>query len=68
MTDKDVTIVPVPFPAMQEALRAGEIDVGEFPQPFAALLEKQAKVRKLRCPTTSTEARSNTSCSNSATS
>jgi ABC-type nitrate/sulfonate/bicarbonate transport system substrate-binding protein len=42
-----VTIVPVPFPAMQEALRSGKIDVGEFPQPFAALLEKQAKVRKL---------------------
>jgi ABC-type nitrate/sulfonate/bicarbonate transport system substrate-binding protein len=47
LTDKDVTIAPVPFPAMQEALRAGKIDVGEFPQPFAALLEKQAKVRKL---------------------
>ena len=47
MTDKDVTIAPVPFPAMQEALRSGKIDVGEFPQPFAALLEKQAKVRKL---------------------
>ena len=39
--------MPVPFPAMQEALRSGKIDVGEFPQPFAALLEKQAKVRKL---------------------
>jgi ABC-type nitrate/sulfonate/bicarbonate transport system substrate-binding protein len=47
LTDKDVTIAPVRFPAMQEALRAGKIDVGEFPQPFAALLEKEAKVRKL---------------------
>jgi ABC-type nitrate/sulfonate/bicarbonate transport system substrate-binding protein len=47
MTDKDVTIVPVRFPAMQEALHSGKIDVGEFPQPFAALLEKQVKVRKL---------------------
>ena len=47
MTDKDVTITPVPFPAMQEAILAGKIDVGEFPQPFAALLEKQAKVRKI---------------------
>jgi ABC-type nitrate/sulfonate/bicarbonate transport system substrate-binding protein len=47
LTDKDVTITPVPFPAMQEALRAGKIDVGEFPQPFAALLEKQMKVRKI---------------------
>jgi ABC-type nitrate/sulfonate/bicarbonate transport system substrate-binding protein len=32
---------------MQEALRSGKIDVGEFPQPFAALLEKQQKVRKI---------------------
>jgi ABC-type nitrate/sulfonate/bicarbonate transport system substrate-binding protein len=47
LSDKDVTITPVPFPAMQEALRAGKIDVGEFPQPFAALLEKQAKVKKI---------------------
>ncbi len=47
MTDRDVTITPVPFPAMQEAMLAGKVDVGEFPQPFAALLEKQAKVRKI---------------------
>jgi ABC-type nitrate/sulfonate/bicarbonate transport system substrate-binding protein len=47
MTDKDVTITPVPFPAMQEALRSGKLDVGEFPQPFAALLEKQSQVRKI---------------------
>jgi len=47
LTDKDVTITPVPFPAMQAALASGKLDVGEFPQPFAALLEKQAKVRKI---------------------
>ena len=47
LSDKDVTIAPIPFPAMQEALRAGKVDVGEFPQPFAALLEKQQKVRKI---------------------
>lgn len=47
LSDKDVTITPVPFPAMQEALRAGKVDVGEFPQPFAALLESQVKVRKI---------------------
>jgi ABC-type nitrate/sulfonate/bicarbonate transport system substrate-binding protein len=47
MSEKDVTITPVPFPAMQAALTSGKIDVGEFPQPFAALLEHQAKVRKL---------------------
>ena len=38
---------PVPFAAMQEALDAGKIDLGQFPQPFAALAEKQTKVRKI---------------------
>jgi ABC-type nitrate/sulfonate/bicarbonate transport system substrate-binding protein len=47
LSDKDVTITPVPFPAMQEALKAGKIDVGQFPQPFAALLEKNDKVVKI---------------------
>ena len=47
LSDHEVTIVPIAFPAMQEALRAGKIDVGEFPQPFAALLEKQEKVHKI---------------------
>ena len=47
LSDSDVTITPVPFPAMQEALKAGKIDVGMFPQPFAALLEKQEKVVKI---------------------
>jgi ABC-type nitrate/sulfonate/bicarbonate transport system substrate-binding protein len=47
LADSDVTITPVPFSAMQEALAAGKIDLGMFPQPYAALLEKQMKVRKL---------------------
>jgi ABC-type nitrate/sulfonate/bicarbonate transport system substrate-binding protein len=47
LSDTDVKITPVPFPAMQEALKAGKIDVGQFPQPFATLLEKEAKVVKL---------------------
>jgi ABC-type nitrate/sulfonate/bicarbonate transport system substrate-binding protein len=34
---KDVTFAPVPFPAQGEALRAGKIDVGAFPQPFAKM-------------------------------
>ena len=33
--------------AMQEALDAGKVDLGQFPQPFAALAEKQMKVRKI---------------------
>src|SRR5262245_18288503 len=32
---------------MQEALDAGKVDLGQFPQPFAALAEKQMKVRKI---------------------
>jgi ABC-type nitrate/sulfonate/bicarbonate transport system substrate-binding protein len=47
LAEGDVTIAPVPFPAMQEALAAGKIDVGELPQPFAALAEKQMKLRKI---------------------
>ena len=47
LSDTDVTITPVPFSAMQEALTADKIDLGMFPQPFAALLEKDAKVRKI---------------------
>src|SRR2546421_5255668 len=31
LSDSDVTITPVPFPAMAEALKAGKIDIGEFP-------------------------------------
>jgi ABC-type nitrate/sulfonate/bicarbonate transport system substrate-binding protein len=47
LSDSDVTITPVPFPAMAEALKAGKVDIGEFPQPFADMLEKEMKVRKL---------------------
>jgi ABC-type nitrate/sulfonate/bicarbonate transport system substrate-binding protein len=47
LSDSDVTITPVPFPAMAEALKAGKLDIGEFPQPFADMLEKEMPVRKL---------------------
>jgi ABC-type nitrate/sulfonate/bicarbonate transport system substrate-binding protein len=47
LSDSDVTIAPIPFAAMQEALASGKIDVGEFPQPFAALVEKEATVAKI---------------------
>src|SRR5262252_904505 len=33
LSDTDVTITPVPFSAMQEALAAEKIDLGMFPQP-----------------------------------
>jgi ABC-type nitrate/sulfonate/bicarbonate transport system substrate-binding protein len=47
LSESDMRITPVPFAAMQEALDAGKIDLGQFPQPFAALAEKQMKVRKI---------------------
>jgi ABC-type nitrate/sulfonate/bicarbonate transport system substrate-binding protein len=47
LVESDVKITPIPFPAMQESLEAGRVDLGQFPQPFAALLEKQMKVRKI---------------------
>ena len=43
----DVTIVPISFSAMAESLRSGKIDVGEFPQPFDALLHKETQVTKI---------------------
>ena len=47
LAESDVTIVPISFPAMAESLRSGKIDVGEFPQPFDALLHKEAQVTKI---------------------
>ena len=47
LAESDVTIVPISFSAMAESLRSGKIDVGEFPQPFDALLHKEAPVTKI---------------------
>jgi ABC-type nitrate/sulfonate/bicarbonate transport system substrate-binding protein len=47
MTDSDINLVPIRFPAMGESLAAKKIDVGMFPQPFAAMVEKQQKVQKV---------------------
>ncbi len=46
-TEDDVTLVPVDFAAQGDALRSGKIDVGMFPQPFAAMAQKQGGVRTL---------------------
>ena len=40
MSESDVTLVPLPFPAQGEAVKSGKVDVGMFPQPFAAMAEK----------------------------
>jgi ABC-type nitrate/sulfonate/bicarbonate transport system substrate-binding protein len=45
--EQDVTVVPIAFPAMAESLKSGRIDCGEFPQPFAAMAEKDMKLRTL---------------------
>lgn len=45
--DRDVTWAVLPFPAQGEALRSGKIDVGAFPQPFAAFEMKKGGVRAL---------------------
>jgi len=47
LDESDVTITPIAFPAMQQSLEAGKIDVAELPQPFAALAEKEMKLRKI---------------------
>jgi ABC-type nitrate/sulfonate/bicarbonate transport system substrate-binding protein len=47
LDDSDVTIAPIAFPAMQQSLEAGKIDLAELPQPFAALAEKEMKLRKI---------------------
>lgn len=45
--DRDVTYAPVRFPAQGEALRAGKIDVGAFPQPFALMEQQKGGVKVL---------------------
>ena len=44
-TKKDVNWVALPFPSQGEAVRAGKLDVGAFPQPFAAFEEKRGGLR-----------------------
>ncbi len=44
-TKRDVTWVALPFPNQGEAVRAGKLDIGAFPQPFAAFEEKRGGMR-----------------------
>ena len=44
-TKRDVTWATLPFPSQGEAVRAGKLDVGAFPQPFAAFEEKRGGMR-----------------------
>ena len=47
LSETDVTVVPVSFPAMAESLKSGRIDVGEFPQPFFALAKKEMPIKTI---------------------
>lgn len=45
--DSDVTFTPIRFPAQGEALKAGTIDLGAFPQPFARIAKAGGNVKTL---------------------
>jgi ABC-type nitrate/sulfonate/bicarbonate transport system substrate-binding protein len=47
LTESDVTLVPLPFPAQSEGLKSGTLDVGMFPQPFANMIAKDMPVRTI---------------------
>jgi ABC-type nitrate/sulfonate/bicarbonate transport system substrate-binding protein len=47
MHESDIKLVPIPFPAMYEALKSGLIDVGSFPQPFLAMAKHNGGVRTI---------------------
>ena len=47
MSESDLTVVPIAFPAMAESLRSGRIDAGEFPQPFDAMARKEMKAKTI---------------------
>lgn len=47
VAESEVTLANVRFPAMAESLKAGKIDVGLFPQPFAAMAEREMKLRTI---------------------
>jgi ABC-type nitrate/sulfonate/bicarbonate transport system substrate-binding protein len=47
IAEDEVTLVPLPFLAQGEALKAGKIDVGMFPQPFYAMAAKAGGTRTI---------------------
>ncbi len=47
LSESDVTLVPLSFAVMDDAVRSGLIDVGMFPQPYAAATEAKGGLRKV---------------------
>jgi NitT/TauT family transport system substrate-binding protein/sulfonate transport system substrate-binding protein len=45
--DKDVKLVPIPFPAMGTAVRSGKIDVAAFTEPFYSAEREKGGLRQL---------------------
>lgn len=45
--DKDVKYAIIPIPSMQEAVRSKKIDIGMFPQPFAATVLKTGEFKEV---------------------
>lgn len=47
LSENDVTLVPMPLSAHGEALKAGKVDVGMFPQPFADMIMQEGAYRTI---------------------
>ena len=47
LAPNEATFVPMPFPAQAEGLRAGKINLGAFPQPFAKMEQDKGETRTL---------------------
>ncbi len=47
LSESDVTLVPIPLPSHGESLKAGKIDVGMFPQPFADMISSEGAYRTI---------------------
>ena len=45
--EKDIKLVETGFPASEDAIRSGRVDVGVLNQPFAARAEAKGGLRKL---------------------
>jgi len=45
--EKDIRLVEIGFPLVEEAIRSGRVDAGPFAQPFASRAEEKGGIKKL---------------------
>jgi sulfonate transport system substrate-binding protein len=45
--DKDIRLVEIGFPLVEDAIRTGRVDAGPFAQPFASRAEEKGGIKKL---------------------